>query len=490
MASNFKSSYYKLSRSNHNIGDWRAQLTDNTDPFIPHFKFLIDRSKPSGLFADEEYVDSALAYLKRIGELERYALLKHWITLFESFVKYFDFLWLNVEGLDIIQNSPPQNTFGGDNDKITFQIREPIDMFFQGLLTTYRHIWFDDARRVEVLPSNLRMFDCMVVVFSSGYFDSFFYGEGSNDPKVNLFDNNSIAENSIDHYRKLTYPTMDKLDDDRFGVASLAKFNHQLYVMEDCTINNEESGKTFASSISNEQGTDFIKNTLAINFRFAKYSGRFNNTIGNVNFVTLLAYSAAHNYADNTWMNPSDVTGLSTFSSRVNLLDKWEKEKQAWSDIKKNPMAKINNYFQGKAKNIIEGLGDKLLNSITPIGNMLDKVGIDNAIKMIKNTADLGIQKYEDMFINENIAKINNLLLFNYGNNVFDSYKNLFPDNKSGVGLIPPSTKAEFTPKTYYNPDGTPIMNNNIKYENNKYPDTDVKGATYGTDNVFTRPGP
>lgn len=258
----------------------RAYLAKYADPLTLCFKLLIDFDKPYGLFAAEENVNSALGYLKRIGDVVRYEMLKHWIEVFKLFVRNYDFLILNCDGLDTIINIKPGDSFT-ENDKITLTIRETSDMFIQAILTQYRQIWYDNNRGVEILPANLRRFDIKFLVYNAGYFNMGLYDQTTS---------NNLTDLDVD---TLIYPTIKKLSEGNFQETGPFKFNHHLISIYDASINNEESGKSFFASINNEMQGDYVKNTMVFNFRFANYSGMFYNTFGNFDFTKTLAMLAA-----------------------------------------------------------------------------------------------------------------------------------------------------------------------------------------------------
>ena len=435
---------YKLEKRKEYVnGETRAVNSKYADPLVLFFKLMIHYDKPTGLFADESKIDSALAYLKRIGQTERYEMLKRWIEMFKIFIRDYDFLILQVEGLDLIQNLVPGWQI--DQEKVSFTVRETSDMFFQSLLTTYRHIWFDDIRSVEVLPINLRFFDCSVLVYTAGYYNMELYDGGNNTTDV----------------EKLIFPTLRKLSDSEFSMKTAETFNHHLYTMGNCTINNEDSGKPFSASILNEQSSDFIKNNLTLNFRFAHYKGRFNNIMGYVDFVGILAMISAQNRVLNSTQtsNKKSLLGNILSSSKAAAISEAQNIK---SSVKQT------------IKTRIDGLPDKLLSPNAVVGNFLSKLTFANAGNLIKNTIDLGINYVEDKFINDPITKINNLLFQNFSNNIYDLYKNNFGDNKSNKNIALEENNSAF--------DSTALPAYNQQSIGNI-----EKGVTFGESNIYNR---
>lgn len=376
----------------------RAMLSKYSDPLTLNFKILINYDKPYGLFAPEETIDSALGFLKRSGQTVRYELLKNWIEIFKIVVKDFDFLLLSVDNLETIQNAQPSHIFNED-DKISFTFRETSDMLIQSLIVNWRQIWYDDIRGVEVLPVNLRRFDMSILLFSSGYYNMLFY-------------DNNYGEDTIE---KNIFPTVRKLDNKNFNINSASKFNHILYNLGDCSINNEETGKPFAGSILNEQNSDFIKNNITLNFRFANYSGLFNNISGDINYSTLLAITAA-------------TEQTSKVGEKIKKSLK-EKLKQAGNNIKTSTIRTINQK--------IDNIDNMILSKNSVIGDLWSKMTVDYAEQMVKNTIDLGINKANDFLVVDPITKVNNLLYRNFGNNIYELIENNKNQKvKSNVKLI------------------------------------------------------
>lgn len=440
-------------------GEERALSAKYADPLTLNFKLLIDFDSSFGLFATKNSkgelpVNSALGFLKRIGQNERYEMLKNWIAIFQIFVKEYDFLILEAIGLDTIQNAKAFEQFIEEEDSIEIKIRETSDMLIHGLLTTYRHIWFDNIRGVEILPINLRRFDLNILVFSSGYYNMLYY------------DNNGIKsdESTPTNIEKLLYPTLRKLNDTTFNNKSSESYNHVLFQLQGCSINNEESGKSFIETVSNEPGGDFVKNNMVFNFQFAQHKGRFNNIIGDVDFVALLAIMSAQNKAitseNQGKLSLKDKLKEQLKSPVNNIKKSFSKEninKQA-SELKQNTINTLNT----KAENQINKLTSK--NSV--VGNLLSKMTPDFASQMIKNTFDVGINFIEKKAIDEPISRLNNMLFQNYSNNLLDIYKNYFQDkkNNSNIKLLENQKISANVNKTIYSPEGIKENKGGIKF--------------------------
>jgi len=405
------------------------------DPLTLNFKMLINFDKNYGLLADEKYVNSALAYLKRIGDDTRYEQLKTWIDVLKIINKDYDFLLQTVEGLDIIKNAIPGTQFKKD-DKITFTFNETSDLLIESIFSTYRHIWFDDIRHVEILPTNLREFDISVLLFSSGYYS------------MDLYDDVEFSEYSDETERNI-FPTKRKLQNNEFNNISSEKFNHVLFNLKGCKINTEETGKSFVENVSNEPGGDTTKNNLVLNFKFATYKGRFNNIQGDIDFVGLLALMSVQNKKINSVNSEADKS----FKDKIK-----DKLKQSGKNLVKSTKATL----QTKKANAIK----KVTGPNSVIGSTISKFTVANAEMMIKNTLDVGINFLDDKLINDPLTKVNNILFQNFSNNLIDIYENNFSDNKkTNIELIE-NQKSPSVTGTYYNPENVGNVEKGIKLAN------------------------
>lgn len=477
-----KTKYINLGRySKYETPEQRLNNIRYVDPLSLNFKLLFDFDSEIGLFSPETNTNSALAYLKRIGENERFDMLKHWIDMFKIFVQEYDFLILECIGLDTII-SWKQNEFFSDENTVELKIRETSDMFIQSLITTYRHIWFDEKRCVEVIPSNLRKFNMNIIVFSSGYYNMFFYDD--------LETENSISSEYQGTNAKIIFPTVRKLEDNEmFDNPLHKKFNHLLFSLEGCYINNE-SGKSFLETLTNEPNGEFIKNNLIFNYKFATHKGRFNNIMGDFDFVDLLTMMSVQNQAitsttntitsTNTTKNTSSlndknskiVTGKDGKKYRVEKVTFGSEIKRLGGDLYKSVKKTTINKLKTKANNVIPKLTSR--NSV--IGDLLSKMNTNFAEQMIQNTINLGIDYIEKKTITDPIAKVNNMLFQNFSNNLIDIYKNNFNKNSNNkIGLIENGTKTSNLGNKPINPNlGTADTSNNI---------------SYGVDNVYNRTG-
>lgn len=459
------------------IPEIRAYSALYSDPLSLCFKFMIDYDKPYGLFAPETSKDSALAYLKRLEGSSnniRYAALKNWIENFQLLVKYYDFLFLEIEGLDQIINQPPQNMFIETESKINLKLRETIDMRVMQLIEGYRHIVYDQERGVEVIPENLRRFDAHVVLYPAAYYNMALYSE---------IESNGMTEQM--RLERKILPTLDKVCDDAFLTWDKKDFNNLCFNILDCMFNVEESGKSLFDTVSSEMSSSLSYNNLSFTFRFANYRGIFNNTRGEIDLVNALAQAAAQNKA----------------AAAVNVTND-NLQKTTFGDVTKRAKNNVKAYFkdlgaelanQGRdALDAVKNLPGRLAASAirkvtganTPIGNAYNSLSVSNIGRMIKSTVELGIEKVEDKLVNQTVTKLNSMMRLNYNDNLYDFYKN---EVESRLGKNKKDTGVTMTSDKIY-----PSTNVSNPTNNTVQSRRDVEnGIKYKGDigNIYTRKG-
>lgn len=436
----------------------KARKSPYADPLTLNFKLIINWNKPYGLFADKSNTNSALAYLERIGETKRAQTLELFIKKFKEFIKDYDFLILNCEGLAEIVNAKPHECFREGEDKVSFTCRETIDMRIQALLTLYREIWYDNSRSVEVLPANLRRFDCYVLVYAAGYFNMLLYDITKNESYEKAKDSNP---------EKIIFPTLKKLFQLNENDLGNIPFNHVLFYLGDASIFNEESGKNFFTELSNEMSSDYIKNNIVLTYRFAKYSGIFHNITGSINYGMVL----------------SMVAETSKTNNKIKFDDNYFKNiknafinsgKDTWNSIKDNTLTNI--------KNII-------LKS-TPIGNALDFFADPNkVVGAVSNAVNTGIEQLEQKYVYGNIAKLQNMVSGNFSENMLtDMVLGLTKSKPKGITNEPiPQDNAKVnTNMEQLPPPPVRDFSSGETYVPEKIGKV-IKGIKYGTGNVYDR---
>ncbi len=350
----------------------RIRKSKYADPFIPNFKLLVDFDKKYGLFADENYPNSALAYLKRAfgNNTPRYLMLKSFIEQFKLFLKEYDFLILNVENLDELYSIYNKHTYVEESEiKCNVVIRETITMQLMGLINLYNNICYDSQRGVEILPENLRRFDLYILVFSAGYFNSLLYD----------LENPFNVQN--DESERHLFPTVYKLEELRqLNTYNLDKVNFNTIVMHliDAQIDLVESGKKIFGDLTNEMSGDYVKNNLSFTARFVDTDGKFYQYDHGVDIFTLLS-----------------LENLNKNSSNKSFFKNWANK--AYSALKKQGIDIINN-TTAHVFDTVRGLVGKN----TPIGNALHLLSSpEEIVKKLSNAVQVPINGLLNKYIDK-----------------------------------------------------------------------------------------
>lgn len=437
--------------------------TPFVDPLYLNFRWLIDWDKPYGLFADESNINSALAYLKRIGEDTRYTLLQQFIKKFKEFIRDYEFMVTSIEGLDEIVGKKPFEVFTED-DKLTLQITETSDMRCQGLLSLYRQIWFDDVRGVEVLPANLRRFDCYVLVYNAGYYSMLLYDITGDES----YENASVQQ--------LMFPTIKKLNMLEATFKSDVNFNHTMFCLQDASFVPEDTMKTFFSEIQNTMDADTVKNNIVLTYRFANITGKYYNISGNYNIGDVLALLAAEAAAKQSGSGKLSWSGLvSNMKESIAAAGA-----DAWNSVR------------ARGKNLARQAVVGTLGNTTPLGNALNAfLNPGQLVSMVAGAVTAGIEVFTNKYIFDNITKVHNMVSGNFSDTMLTDYvvdglnKVVNNLNKAKNEPIPKDT-AKAIPNI-----GTLPEPPKRDYRSPHYmPDRIGKvmpGIQYGTGNVYTR---
>lgn len=188
----------------------RQFLDDNTDPFFKFedptylgFKPLFNFNKTSGLLAGEENINSALAYLNRIGDKTRKTYLQTFINLLRDISVKAGWYFMLIEGLEDAWKRDFDVPLLVDK-KISFGCRESLDLRITAMIDCYRKACFDWENRREVVPSNLRSFEVSVYVYDYRIFNDFANKNDAISAKkkqdlLQLFGNNDFNFEADDH---------------------------------------------------------------------------------------------------------------------------------------------------------------------------------------------------------------------------------------------------------------------------------------------------
>lgn len=142
------------------------------DPTFTGFKLYFHFSATSGLLADEEYPNSALAYLKRIGDTARYNMLVNFIETLSSVNSTAPWIFSEIDGLADIFTSGFENVNVPKDARITIKCFETIDNKMTALNMLWRNIYYDKNRKVHVLPENMRQFSMSIYIIDMRVFNT------------------------------------------------------------------------------------------------------------------------------------------------------------------------------------------------------------------------------------------------------------------------------------------------------------------------------
>ena len=201
-----------------------------SDPTITGFKIYWHFDSPVGLLADENNVNSALAYLKRIGDSVRYEMLHRFIVLLSEVSVESPWVFKNISGLDEVFKENFHNVVR--NHQITIETYETLDQRVMSLIQLYRNVLYDFDRGCYVLPANLRRFSMSVYVYDTRTF------------------------HNVNGLQESKFPLR------QFNLHQPQKLFHNVFDLGYCTIDNE-SGAEFFSAVSNTDN-EFSHNKLII----------------------------------------------------------------------------------------------------------------------------------------------------------------------------------------------------------------------------------
>lgn len=288
------------------------------DPTWTGFKLFFHFDAESGLLADESYQNSALAFLKRTGQNERYDLLKRFITVLSRVNSVAPWIFQEISGLGEIwskKRSEPRY-----ESTIDIKCLETIDNKMMSLVKMYRDISFDEDRWVWVLPVNLRKWSMSVYIYD-----------------FRMFDNSSTTAKEL-------LQTLENTD--------VKKLNHVLFDCGHCQF-TEDSGKAFFSSITNNQ-SEFSSTNLSIFCESVTISGLFKSITGDLH-LTASAFELAK----------TSTTGLLTYKQEKKYVDRL-KERVRSSGILKTVEEQYNNLidvenWKRQLKNVRDDASESLI---------------------------------------------------------------------------------------------------------------------------------
>ena len=264
--------------------------------FEPIFNF----NMPSGLLADESNANSALAYLKRIGENSRYANLKVALQSLKKLVVDSAWSFKSVSGFADAYSITYDSPLISDG-VLKFDMHESLDMRVTAILSRIYEATYDQYRFVEVLPANLQEFSVGILVHELRLFQ---------DPNG---------------YAKALLKQTDTEEP-----VNITDINHYLFHFGKCRFLNS-SGSDLLSKLDNAN-IDIAGTNIDIEYKVFTRSYNF-NIIANYNETTETAStsnlsdfgnmsfnSTAFNKPANNFATNNNVSSTTAFNSVRDLL--------------------------------------------------------------------------------------------------------------------------------------------------------------------------
>jgi hypothetical protein len=133
--------------------------------------FFVFNGPDSKLLGSDQDSNTALAYLKNIGDTQRYNYLKSFITHLQRVNLEIPWFFQEISGLnDAWKHGYQEAEYKpklSDDRKIAIKCLESIDLRMTALMDLYRKACFDWTYRREVVPKNLRQFTVYIYVYEA-----------------------------------------------------------------------------------------------------------------------------------------------------------------------------------------------------------------------------------------------------------------------------------------------------------------------------------
>tara|TARA_R110000796_G_scaffold192641_6_gene309329 strand:+ start:4987 stop:6168 length:1182 start_codon:yes stop_codon:yes gene_type:complete len=191
-----------------------------------------------GLFGNVSNHNSALYYLKTIGDTARYNMLLDFKSLLSKLNVEYPWYFQSIEGLNEAWNRDYK--VARIKKELTISCLESVDLRITALMDLYRKIAYDWQHRRAILPDNLRQFELTIKVYDIRNFQK--------DPGKYVSNPNDITN---DKYQ---------MNQEFFG-SDYTETNQITFNFSHCEFMPNESGNML-SSVSNstyEQATQSIK---------------------------------------------------------------------------------------------------------------------------------------------------------------------------------------------------------------------------------------
>ena len=145
------------------------------DPTVMGFNLYIDiNDYNSPLFTEQNIYGSAIQYLKRVQEQAKAMYLTEFKYRLRDLITMHPYFLQSVSGLNEIFKYNPKETWRGKDKVLKFKTLESIDLRMGNMIDKYNRATFDEDYMREMLPINLRKFNCYLVVSEIRNFKTFY----------------------------------------------------------------------------------------------------------------------------------------------------------------------------------------------------------------------------------------------------------------------------------------------------------------------------
>ena len=368
-----------------------------TDPVAVGFKIFFNYNSYYGLLGketDNHDSNSAIDYLYRIGQDARASLLKKFISHLQDINMNLSFMFQEIDGLDTIRQHKPWERYKEEDSIIKINMLETIDFKVQALMSMYNNIWYDSIRGVEVLPANLRRFDCSIFIYAIGAYQIHLGATSSSgeylssSPQVDEQLNQRLVQvvpNILKNYGENQKSELVITNTNGLYVKSPDLFNHVVYDLSECEFLPWEAQEGFHKPSNKE--TTYIDNNIAFSFRWCTPGYRFFDITADLRVSDNLLFAVA--------VAGSDKEAQS-------LLDKYN----TW---------KSKAFGDSWLGNVAEGMFDKAVGGlVSTASDLYSRYGSVDKLKSLgKTILQQSVESVADRLGNYAAAKINSLYLGN-----------------------------------------------------------------------------
>jgi hypothetical protein len=480
--------------------EYKLALLKFNDPLYLNFKLLINdtsrgflggitkvldkpNTDPESIVNDDPDfpVDSAMAYLIRIGEKARAILLQQFMLGFVNIIRNHEYLIQTAEGVDDFLSAKKWETFiDGQDHPITIKFAETVDSKVTSVLCLASAVTYDISRNCYVLPVNLRAMDFGILVYNADYFNSELYEYDDSDdierqmfPTIKKVNQIGIFTNNVNNYN----------DPPKF-IHSLIEFSGAIDI-------NKTGTEYFSNAFSNIEIQATSQTNLVINcWNYCK-SSSFKNMFGNINIEQMLAIMAELNKLDTIEQITMELTnhvGYLNFGTANGSIGGIVGNTANWGQKFVNSMLDYSmdtlNNLKNRAGKYATGLKSMLS---TSLGVIQDYTNPNLAANLLGRFTNGAIKILDDAaysrYIKE-VHKFNNFMRLNTGLNdvlrfedqVLNNLRLLVDpkNNQTGVSLMNQPRMGTGNKGQIYIPEEKHAVDSGLKYEKlgNTYFDT------------------